>query len=86
MQHPLHPHGRPVHEFFGRRYLRANELIETGLVPNRVTLNRMIRDGLFPAPLRLTPRVLLWDSTEIAELIDRLAGERKRTGGFAGRR
>jgi predicted DNA-binding transcriptional regulator AlpA len=76
MQHPLHPTGRPVDEFFGRRYLRSNELISIGLIPNRVTLNRLIRAGLFPAPLRLSPRVLLWDSTEIAVLIDRLAGER----------
>ena len=76
MQHPLHPHGPPVHEFFGRRYLRSNELISIGLIPNRMTLHRLVRDGLFPAPLRLTPRVLLWDSIEIAALIDRLAGER----------
>jgi predicted DNA-binding transcriptional regulator AlpA len=84
MQHPLHPHGPPVHEFFGRRYLRSNELISIGLAPNRITLNRMIRAGQFPAPLRLTPRVLLWDSTEIAALIDRLAGERGKDTGEAG--
>ena len=72
MQHPLHIHGKPVHEFFGRRYLRSNELIEIGLVDNRVTLNRLVRAGQFPAPLRLTARLLLWDSTEIAALVERL--------------
>jgi predicted DNA-binding transcriptional regulator AlpA len=76
MQHPLHPAGRPVDEFFGRRYLRCNELIAMGLIPNRMTLHRWVRAGRFPAPLRLTPRVLLWDSTEIAALLNRLAGER----------
>jgi predicted DNA-binding transcriptional regulator AlpA len=76
MQHPLHPTGRHVDEFFGRRYLRCNELIAMGLIPNRMTLHRLVRDGLFPPPLRLTSRILLWDSTEIADLIDRLAGER----------
>jgi predicted DNA-binding transcriptional regulator AlpA len=76
MQHPLHPTGKPVAEFFGHRWLRSKDLIAMGLIPNRVTLNRMIRDGEFPRPLRLTSRVLLWDSTEIAALIDRLNGER----------
>ena len=76
MQHPLHPTGRPVDEFFGRRYLRCNELIAMGLIPNRVTLRRLVRDGLFPSPLRLSPRVLLWDSTEIAALLEQLAAER----------
>jgi predicted DNA-binding transcriptional regulator AlpA len=76
MQHPLHPNGPPVPEFFGRRYLRSNELIAMGLIPNRVTLNRMIHAGQFPAPLRLTPRVLVWDSLEIAALVARLTRER----------
>ena len=76
MQHPLHIHGKPVHEFFGRRYLRSNELIEIGLVDNRVTLNRLVRAGQFPAPLRLTARLLLWDSTEIAALVERLLTDR----------
>ena len=78
MQHPLStPNSKPVHEFFGRRYLRSNELIEIGLVDNRVTLNRLVRSGQFPAPLRLTARLLLWDVTEIAALIERLQGERR---------
>jgi predicted DNA-binding transcriptional regulator AlpA len=76
MQHPLHPSGPPVHEFFGGRYLRCRELIEIGIVDNRVSLNRLIKAGKFPAPLRLTARMLLWDSNEIAALIDRLSAER----------
>ena len=32
--------------------------------------------GCSRPPLRLTPRVLLWDATEIAALLDRLADER----------
>ncbi len=77
MQHPLAaPNTPPVHEFFGRRYLRCAELIEIGVVPNRVTLRRLISAGLFPKPLRLSARVLLWDSNEIAALVDRLAAER----------
>jgi predicted DNA-binding transcriptional regulator AlpA len=80
MRHPLHPTGRPVAEFFGLRYLRSKDLIAMGLIPNRVTLNRMIRDGEFPRPLRLTSRVLLWDSTEIAALLERLGAERNGGG------
>ena len=81
MQHPLHPTGSPVAEFFGHRWLRSKDLIAIGLIPNRVTLARMIRDGEFPPPLRLTSRILLWDSTEIATLLERLGAERINTLG-----
>ena len=77
MQHPLStPNSKPVHEFFGRRYLRSNELIEIALVDNRVTLNRLVRSGQFPAPLRLTARLQIWDVTEIAALVERLRANR----------
>ena len=72
----LHAQQQTGPEFHGRRYLRSNELIEIGLVDNRVTLNRLVRAGQFPAPLRLTARLLLWDVTEIAALVERLRTDR----------
>jgi predicted DNA-binding transcriptional regulator AlpA len=78
MQHPLRPNGPlvPPVEFFERRFLRSKDLIRLGLVPNQIQLWRWVKSGQFPAPLRLTSRIMLWDSVEIAALIDRLGAER----------
>jgi predicted DNA-binding transcriptional regulator AlpA len=67
MEHPL-TH-RPVPEFFGRRYLRADELIEIGIVSNRATLDRWVRERKFPPPLRLH-KTLLWDTLAVAATLD----------------
>jgi predicted DNA-binding transcriptional regulator AlpA len=79
MQHPLGLStidGRPLPQFHGRQYLRYNELVEIGLVTNRPTLKLLIARGLFPPPLKLSPRMLLWDVAEIAAVVERLRGER----------
>ena len=46
---PTMPDGRPLPCFFGRRFLSAAEIIETGLVRNHVTLRRLIEEGQFRA-------------------------------------
>jgi predicted DNA-binding transcriptional regulator AlpA len=70
------PPGRPVPQFHGRKYLRYNELVAIGLVTNRPTLKLLIARGLFPAPLKLSPRLHLWDVAEIGALVERLRAER----------
>jgi predicted DNA-binding transcriptional regulator AlpA len=76
MLHPL-TH-KSVPEFFGRRYLRADELVEIGIVANRTTLERLVRDGKFPAPLRLN-RTTLWDTLEVATALEQQRMERDGT-------
>jgi predicted DNA-binding transcriptional regulator AlpA len=75
MEHPL-TH-KPVGEFFGRRYLRADELIEIGIVANRTTLERLVRDGKFPPPLRLNVKTVLWDTMEVAALLEQRRAQRE---------
>lgn len=74
MLHPL-TH-KSVTEFFGRRYLRADELIDIGIVSNRATLDRLVRDGKFPPPLRLN-RTTLWDTLEVAALLEQRREQRE---------
>ena len=76
MLHPL-TH-KPVPEFFGRRYLRADELVEIGVVANRTTLERLVRDGKFPPPLRLN-RTTLWDTLEVATALEQQRMKREST-------
>jgi hypothetical protein len=72
MLHPL-TH-KPVAEFFGRRYLRADELVEIGLVPSPTALERLVRAGKFPPPLRLH-RTRLWDTLKVAETLEQAERE-----------
>jgi predicted DNA-binding transcriptional regulator AlpA len=67
---------QPGPEFYGRRYLRFAELRAIGLVSNRPTLDRWVKNGFFPAPLRLGPRVLIWDVEEIRALLAKRATKR----------
>lgn len=79
MQHPLGlstVDGQPLPQFHGRKYLRFNELVAIGIVTNRPTLNLLIKRGLFPPPLKLSPRMLLWDVADIAALVERLRTDR----------
>ncbi len=56
--------------FYGRRFLRFKELAEIGIVPpHRSTLDRWIAEGRFPKPIKLGERVIVWDASEIADLI-----------------
>jgi len=71
---------RPPPQFYGRRYLRFAELVEIGLATNRPTLNALIARGLFPPPLRISARLLLWDVEEIAALLEQRRAERAAGG------
>src|SRR5215831_14424707 len=75
------PNGRPIPCFFGRRFLTAQELIATGLVPNTMTLWRLIRQGRFPRPLAVGERLRRWDVLELQALIDELAVARQQHEG-----
>ena len=70
------PDGRPVPCFFGRRFLTARELIQTGLVRNFMTLRRLMDEGRFPRPLLIGRKMRVWDVMDLQALIDRLAAER----------
>ena len=71
------PDGKPVPVFFGRRFLSRYDLFEIGLVPNDVTLRRLIAEGRFPQPLELGRRLRLWDVLELQAFVDRLAAARE---------
>ena len=62
-------------QFFGRKYLRFRELHAVGLAPCRPTLMRWIRQGRFPPPLKLGPRVIVWDVAEVQEMLAALKEE-----------
>jgi predicted DNA-binding transcriptional regulator AlpA len=63
--------------FRGRRFLRVNELIEIGLIPNRQTLSAWVAEGRFPRPLYMGPRVPLFAVSEIAATLAQRAAERE---------
>jgi predicted DNA-binding transcriptional regulator AlpA len=75
MFHPLTQ--QPVIEFFGRRYLRADDLIEIGIAKSRAALEGMVRAGQFPKPLKLNARTIIWDSVEVASVMQRHGAERE---------
>jgi predicted DNA-binding transcriptional regulator AlpA len=64
-------------EYQGRRFLRVNELIAIGLVPNRQTLSAWVEEGRFPRPLYLGRRVPLFAVSEIAATLAQRAAERE---------
>ncbi len=69
--------------FFGRRFLNARELIQTGLVRNHVMIRRLIAEGRLPPPLMVGRKLRVWDTIELQALIDRLAAERGGKGPVA---
>lgn len=52
------------------RYLTFRDLVERGRFNNRMTLDRHIKAGLFPAPVRIGANSVRWDEAEAA-LYDR---------------
>lgn len=54
------------------KYLRYPELVERGIVNNRSTLARMIKQGYFPEPVRLSPGTIAWRS----DVVDQWMQER----------
>ncbi len=61
---PSPPRGRPRKKSSSSDYVRSAELLE--IVPfSRATLWRMVRDGKFPAPVKVAPRITAWKRTEV---------------------
>jgi len=48
-----------------QQLLSFDSLVELGYVNNRVTLNRRVRRGEFPAPIRVGSRNVAWLKNEI---------------------
>jgi prophage regulatory protein len=42
----------------------------------RTTFYALIKSGIAPKPLKVSPRISLWDAAEIRQLADRLAAEK----------
>ena len=57
------------------RLLRYSDLVDRGLVSNRTTLNRWVRLGRFPAPIRIGPNSLAWREQSINEFLARCEQE-----------
>lgn len=47
------------------RYLRVQDLIDTGVVSSRATLYRHLDAGLFPRPIRFPGRRIAWRQSVI---------------------
>lgn len=47
------------------KLLRYPDLVERGYVKNRATLYRWIKDGRFPAGIKLGPNTRAWTEDEI---------------------
>jgi predicted DNA-binding transcriptional regulator AlpA len=58
------------------KYLRYPDLVEAGVVTNRVTLGRMIKSQGFPAGRLLGFNTRAWTETEIREWLDSRPVER----------
>ena len=41
-------------------FVRASDLIEAGVVPNRRTLSRWVASGYFPVGVQLGPNIIGW--------------------------
>ena len=53
-----------------QRYIRYSELIARGIVNNRQTLSRWMRDLGFPASIALGPRTRVWSEDAINTWIE----------------
>lgn len=53
-------------------YIRPDHVIEKGLAPNRTTLMRWVKKGLFPAPVALGPNTLAFRASDILDHENRL--------------
>ncbi|MDF2974940.1 MAG: hypothetical protein K0R61_5390 [Microvirga sp.] len=48
-----------------KRYQRYRDLEADGIVPNRVTLSRWMRDHGFPRAVKLGPNTVAWKTAEV---------------------
>ena len=55
---------------------RFADLVDLGIVKNRVTLRRWIEAGHFPAPMRLGGNSIAWLASEVQGFLDARASER----------
>lgn len=62
------------------RLLRKAHVVEI-LGVSEPTLDRMIRAGRFPRPLRVGKRAVAWSETEVRDWLDGLTAERDRAAG-----
>jgi prophage regulatory protein len=49
-----------------RKFLKMTELVSV-VGKSRASIYAAIKDGAFPAPVRVGPRAVVWDSAEIAQ-------------------
>ena len=52
------------------KVLRYWHLVDLGITNNRMTLNRWIERGHFPAPIQLGPNSIAWRASEVQEWLD----------------
>lgn len=57
-------------------FLRYSDLLDRGIVRNRMTLSRWIRDHGFPKPVPLGPNTAVYIEAEVQAWLDTRAAER----------
>jgi len=58
------------------KLLRYNDLKNRGIVRNRVTLARWLKNEGFPQPIRLGPNSIAWDESSIDAWLRQRAGHK----------
>ena len=56
-------------------FIRQAQLIPAIVPISNATLWRKVKDGTFPAPVKLSPRVTAWEASKIREWIAARAAE-----------
>ena len=59
------------------KYLRFSDLVDRGIVTNRVTLSRWVKLHNFPAGILLGPNTRAWDEKSISDWLATRAAERE---------
>ena len=52
------------------RCLRYSDLVELGIIRNRMTLKRWVESGNFPPPIRLGSNSIAWISSDVQAWLD----------------
>ncbi len=55
--------------------LRFSDLVELGIIRNRMTLKRWVGSGHFPAPIRLGANSIAWRSSDVQAWLDARTAE-----------
>ncbi|GAB4371825.1 MAG: hypothetical protein Kow00114_32960 [Kiloniellaceae bacterium] len=61
------------------QFLRFDDLKARGIVNNRMTLSRLIRQHGFPAPVRLSPGIAAYSAEEVDSWVRQRLAERDRS-------